>query len=158
MSIDLPNYADSYKGFASQVIAIPKLGNIFSYVFNRPLIKLYKRILLEVTGYQSYIHNLTVEDANKELKSLESFHSILKKIEGRKDYFRNSELGTLIAIVHQVNIKLNENIFLLNTVISGEFDKTITIDEMLEDYYDGLEADNRKYEEKIPLDEFLKLV
>jgi hypothetical protein len=157
MTIYLPAYQHSFEAYISRAFVIPKTGNVLSTLFYKPLISGYYKILLELTGYQSYIHELSIEDAQNTRHSIAKFQAIIAKLMDIKTNDKNSNLQKLLDIVYQINKKINENNYLLSLIIEAEFDNSLSIEEMLEDYYDGIEAKNRALEEKIPFDTYLKM-
>lgn len=153
MTISLPTYHNSFEAHASWALSVPSIGSILY----KPLISGYQKILLELTGYQSFIHELNKQDAQKTINSIAKFQRIIEKLANKRVNNTNSELQGLLDIITKISNKINENNFLLTLVIEDEFDKSISIEELLEDYYDGLDAKNREFEEKIPLETFLKI-
>ncbi|GAB2647105.1 hypothetical protein GCM10027035_45880 [Emticicia sediminis] len=152
MTISLPTYHNSFEAHASWALSIPSIGSILY----KPLISGYQKILLELTGYQSFIYELSKQDAQEAINSISKFQTIIEKIATKKTNSRNSNLQEFLNLVTKINNKINENNFLLTLIIEDEFDKSMSIEEMLEDYYDGLDAKNRAFEEKIPFETFLK--
>jgi recombinational DNA repair ATPase RecF len=149
----MSEYEYSFEKYAPWVLSIPNLPSFF----HKHLITAYQKKLLEIIGYQSFIHKLNKKEAQKSLNSFAKVKSVTEKLANNISSNRNKNLHILLAIINEINSKINENNFLLTLIIEDEFDKSMSIEETLEDYYDSLDAKNREFEEKIPFETFLKI-
>ena len=131
---------------------IPALGNALPPILINRAANRYKKLLAGLIIEQDELHSMDVDEAFCEKKRYERALKWLVQIDEIKST-ATPKYGELINTLSAIVFKLRENVFLMNLIINGELEPGDQLNDLLEDYYDGLLVQERAGEGSVSWEE-----
>jgi hypothetical protein len=107
----------------------------------------YREGVANLIQEQKEIHKLEYEDALEYRKRYEKGLKLLGAVNPNIERAKSAEKELFLAVLDFVKT-LRENVFLMDIIINRELEPSDQLEDLLEDYYDGLLVEQRKDEER----------
>ena len=129
------NYNNSVVGFLTKGLSMPPVGQLATGFFYNTITRAYTGIFLEISGFQLYIKDLSVQDATVHLKHQNSFLRLLMVLVSNKSPFANNTKGQeLFELITKITDKLKENITMLEDITSNDWAYAASSNHFFEDW------------------------
>ncbi len=145
-------YTSLFDKAVSSITRVPGIVRALPAIFLKKIAALYRIGAANLASEQENIHDLTYEEALAERRRYQKGLTLLGALDSNVCATKPAEKELLAAMLELVG-RLRENIFLMDLIITHELEPDDDLDDLLEDYYDGLLVEQRKGEEHISWEE-----